>query len=148
MFEMFSHVGIVVNDLEKAVGVWTEVFGLIEVERMAVESEGVRSAFLSTGAAYGEGTCIELIEPIDHGSQDSAIARRLAEHGEGVFHLAFRTPDAAAAAASLAEAGLRAIELPPAGTDPAPRVVVHPKAANGILIELLGSRQTDRGPAE
>jgi methylmalonyl-CoA/ethylmalonyl-CoA epimerase len=140
VFEMFSHVGIVVKDLEKAVGVWTAVFGLTEVERMTVETEGVRSVFLSTGAAYGEGTCVELIEPIDHDSQDSAIARRLAQQGEGVFHLAFRTPDAAAAAKSLTEAGLQAIELPPAGSDPAPRVVVHPKAANGILIELLGAR--------
>lgn len=139
VFELFSHVGIVVQDLEKAVEVWTDIFGLTEVERMSVEAEGVRSAFLSTGAAYGEGTCVELIEPIDHADPDSAIARRLAEGGEGVFHLAFRTADAVATAKSLTEAGLRAFELPPAGPEHAPRAIVHPKSANGILIELLGN---------
>lgn len=140
MLEFFSHVGIVVKDLEKAIGVWTKVFGLTVVERMDVEAEGVRSAFLSTGAAYGEGTCIELIEPIDHDDPNSAIARRLTEHGEGVFHLAFRTGDAVEAARSLTDAGLRAFELPPAGTESAPRAVVHPKSANGILVEILGAR--------
>jgi methylmalonyl-CoA epimerase len=139
MFDMFSHVGIVVRDLEKAVETWTAVFGLVEVERMSVEAEGVRSVFLSTGAAYGEGTCVELIEPLDPDDPDSAIARRLAEHGEGVFHLAFRTSDATSAADSLAAAGLRAVKLAPAGSEAAPRAVVHPKSANGILIELLGN---------
>ncbi|MFJ6263336.1 VOC family protein [Rhodococcus erythropolis] len=140
MLEFFSHVGIVVKDLEKSIEVWTKILGLTVVERMDVEAEGVRSAFLSTGAAYGHGTCIELIEPIDHDDQNSTIARRLTDHGEGVFHLAFRTADAAEAARSLTNAGLRAFELPPAGTESTPRAIVHPKSANGILVEILGDR--------
>ncbi len=133
MFTLFSHVGIVVHDLEKASAQWTEIFGLIVVDRFDVPDEGVRSVMLSTGGPYGEATCVELIAPIGPGDTSGPISRRLAENGEGVF----RVDDAAEATSILADAELRSVTLPPAGNETTPRVVVHPRSANGMLVELL-----------
>lgn len=137
MFNLFSHVGIAVHDLDNAVTQWTNIFGLKVVDRFSVPTEGVSSVILSTGGTYGEATCVELVAPLDAEDTSNPITRRLAEKGEGVFHLAFRVDSAEAAESSLIGAGLRAVMLEPAGTETTPRVVIHPKSANGVLIELL-----------
>jgi methylmalonyl-CoA/ethylmalonyl-CoA epimerase len=137
MINLFSHVGIIVDDLDRAVDLWTGVFGLQIKERMDVAAEGVRSIMISTGGEYGEATCIELIEPTDKNDMSQPIARRLAENGEGVFHLAVRVGSAAAAEERLRAAGLTAIRVPPAGSEVHDRVIVHPQSANGVLIECL-----------
>jgi methylmalonyl-CoA/ethylmalonyl-CoA epimerase len=137
MFHLFSHVGVVVRDLDSALAVWRDVLGLEVVEEMEVVAEGVRSVFLSTGGAYGETACVELVQPLDAEDLSAPITRWLAEHGEGVYHLAFRARSAELTAATLAAAGLAHVELGPAGDDPGRRVVVHPKAVNGVLVEVL-----------
>ena len=138
MFALFSHVGIVVRDLDAAIARWAGVFGLEVVDRFEVPEEGARSVVLSTGGAYGEATCVELVAPVDNTRPGSTIAKRLADHGEGVFHLAFRVSDADRAAATLTDAGAQCAVLPPAGPETTSRAVVHPRSANGVLIELLG----------
>lgn len=139
MFTLFSHIGIVVRDLDAALARWTGDFGLTVVERMEVEVEGIRNAFLSTGGAYGEATLIELIAPLDPENPDlsKAIPRRLAEHGEGVFHIAMRARDEAKTQDLLEAAGIRAFSVPPAGPQQEPRMIIHPASANGVLLELL-----------
>ena len=132
-----SHIGIVVSDLDRAATEWTERFGLREVERIEVEIEGVRSAFVSTGGTRHEITCVELVEPLDKTDMSNVFARRLAERGEGVFHVAFEVDDPTTEGGRLREKGVKAIDLPAAGEGEGPRVVIHPKSANGVLIELL-----------
>ncbi|MCU1679557.1 MAG: hypothetical protein JWQ81_296 [Amycolatopsis sp.] len=139
MFTLFSHVGIAVHDLDQAVELWTETFGLTLVETFEVEVEGVRSAMLSTGGPFGEATCVELIAPLAPDDTGKPIPRRLADHGEGVFHLAFRIDDATTTKEQLDSAGLRSIPLVPAGPAEEPRLIVHPCSANGVLIELLAT---------
>jgi methylmalonyl-CoA epimerase len=141
MFKRMSHIGVVVADLDRAVGEWTERFGLREVERIEVELEGVRSAFVSPGGGRKETTCVELIEPLDKADMSNVFAKYLAERGEGLFHAAFTVDDPAAAGEQLREKDVRAIDLPPAGEGEGPRVVIHPKSANGLLIELLQAGQ-------
>ncbi len=137
MFNHFSHVGIAVHDLDSAVMRWTSVFGLKVVDQFCVPNEGVTSVILSTGGAYGEATCVELVSPLNSKDISAPIARRLAEKGEGVFHLAFRVDNAERASSCLYDAGLRAVALEAAGPETESRVVIHPKSANGVLIELL-----------
>lgn len=150
MLDLFSHVGIVVHDLQAAERVWTKVLGLEVVDRFEVEAEGVRSVVLSTGGgAYGETTCVELVQLIDPDDLSGAIGKRLRERGEGVFHLAFRVSNTQAAAAELSSADMKFVVLPAVAPETEERVVVHPKATNGVLLELLGGHlpKVNTGPA-
>lgn len=131
-----SHVGVIVDDLESAVTRWTEVLGFLEVDRLDVPEEGVRSVYVSAGPGRGEGPVIELISPIDPDDRSGAIARRLADDGPGLFHLAVFADDPAAEAQRLRDAGLTVYDIPPAG-DAAVRAVIHPRSADGVLIEIL-----------
>ena len=142
MFTLFSHIGIIVNDLESAVSMWTDIFGLKLQKSFTVEEEGVRSAIVSTGGDYGESTCVELIEPIDHDDLSHRIARRLTESGN---RLAFPIAVAAAAAEQLRAAGLTTFLLPRAGAEATRRIVVHPRASNCVLLELLADRDIETG---
>lgn len=137
--DLFSHVGVVVHDVDAALAVWRDALGLRIVESFTVPEEQVRCIVLSASGAYGEATCVELIEPLDPADHSHPISRRLAEHGEGVFHLAFRTGDREPLLRRLSAAAVEHVELPPAGGESSPRVVVHPAAANGVLVEVLGA---------
>lgn len=132
-----SHIGVVVDDLERAVQEWCTRYGLVLLGEEVVEVEGVRNAFVSPGPPREQAACIELIEPLDKSDMSNAIARRLANSGEGLYHVAFFTDDPAAASEQLREHGVTVIDREPAGEGQPPRAVVHPKSANGLLIELL-----------
>ena len=136
MLQEMSHIGIVVHDLDKAVALWTDVFGYREVERQHVELEGVRNAFVSPGPPRGEAVVIELMEPLDKDDMSSAIARRLAEVGEGIFHVAMFADDPEAASTRFKEAGLTVIDRPAVWEGEQPRAIVHPRSANGVLLEV------------
>lgn len=136
MFTRISHIGIVVHDLEEAVTRWTEVFGLEVRSRHTIEVEGVRNALLYPPGQVG-GTFIELMEPLDKEDMGNAIARRLAKNGEGFYQLAVGTGDARAAEDRLTENDMRIVVQPPTSEGQAPRPIIHPKAANGVLIEVV-----------
>lgn len=136
MVNKITHVGIVVGDLESATAQWCERYGLRVVDELHVPVEGIRTRMLSPGYARHDGFCVELMEPLDKSDMNNVIARRLAENGEGVFHLAMRVDDVRAAEASLREAGVNAFAAPEAEEGEGPRTLVHPKSANGVLLEL------------
>jgi methylmalonyl-CoA/ethylmalonyl-CoA epimerase len=137
LLEGVSHVGIVVSDIDAALSFWVDKIGYREVERMQIEVEGVRSVFVSPGHKRGEGMVIELIEPIDKSDMGNAISRRLAETGPGIFHIAMFAEQPASESVRLQAAGIEVIDLPPAEKGAGPRAVVHPKSADGVLIEIL-----------
>jgi len=84
MIEKVDHIGIVVEDLDKAMKVYSEGLGL--KVKLVEESEEfkVRIAFMPVGEVL-----IELIEPVGPGmAQDF-----LKEHGEGLHHICYRVTD-------------------------------------------------------
>lgn len=138
MIKHMSHIGIVVEDIDSAAAEWCERYGLENIGEEVVEVEGVRNAFLSTGPSREEVTCIELIEPLDKSDMSNAIARRLAKQGEGLYHVAFFTDDDPAIEGErLRGHGVTVIDREPAGEGERARAVIHPKSANGLLLELL-----------
>jgi methylmalonyl-CoA epimerase len=136
-----SHIGVVVNDLDRAVKLWSEAFALKVVHRLEVPAEGVRNALLSPSGTLDE-TYIELMEPTQKDDMDNAIARRLATAGEGVYHVAMISEDLTASEDALTACGLTVIRRPPAASATSIRLVVHPKSANGVLVELLEAFRT------
>jgi methylmalonyl-CoA/ethylmalonyl-CoA epimerase len=132
MITRMSHVGIVVNDIDKAKNLWVNTFGLTVARSGVIEAEGIKNVFLAVGNNF-----IELMEPINHLDKNNAIANRLAARGEGVFHIAVIADDIDQDSKKLAEKGLTLIKRPPSEDQPRGRWVIHPKSANGVLVELL-----------
>lgn len=136
MFVKFSHVGILVHDLEKAKEHWFKTYGLKATHTGVVPEEGIKNAMLPIGT-----NAIELIEPIDHNDMNNAVARRLAKKGEGLYQIAIFVDDINREGEELASKGATILKR-----DPAPsmtnmplaiRWVVHPKDANGAILELM-----------
>lgn len=137
MVERISHFGIVVNDLDAAVKLWTEAYGFKVFRRLEIDVEGIRSVLLSPGGGAGE-MAIELMEPTDKTDMSNAVARRLARSGEGFYHVALAVDDVAAAGRGLADRGMTVLERAPVAEGQQGRCVVHPRASNGVLVELIG----------
>jgi methylmalonyl-CoA epimerase len=83
MIDRISHVGVLVRDLEGTLRELEEAFGF---RPEAVREKGSnRIAFIPVG-----GDEIELIQPAD---PEGRLGRYLAEHGEGVHHIALEADD-------------------------------------------------------
>jgi methylmalonyl-CoA epimerase len=136
MIQRISHIGIVVHDLETAVRLWTETFGLKVARRLEIPVEGIRSVLVSAGGTLEE-MAIELMEPTDLSDMDNAVARRLARKGEGFYHLALEVEDVAGSGTVLKGRDLTVIDRPPAIEGEEMRWLVHPKSSNGVMVELL-----------
>lgn len=132
MITRLSHIGIVVNNIDEAKKLWVKTYGLKISHEGFIEDEGIKNAFLTVGNNF-----IELMEPVDHQDMKNAIAKRLATKGEGIYHVAFIVDDIEQESRVLAEKGIPLIKRPPSEDQPKGRWVIHPKAANGVLLELL-----------
>jgi methylmalonyl-CoA epimerase len=129
MKAILDHVGIAVQDLDKALTFYRDALGL-EVEGSEdVATQRVRAHFLAAG-----GPALELLEAT---SDDSAIARYIAKRGPGLHHITLRVDDIRAALAQLKARNVRLIdEEPRRGAEQALVAFVHPSAAHGVLVEL------------
>ena len=131
MLNQIDHIAIVVKDLDQAVATYRDGLGL-ELERVDdVPTEKVKVAFLPLPEGSAE---IELVEPTD---SDTGIGRFLAKRGEGLHHICFRVEDIDAAITQLQTQGLQLLEEKPRiGSRGQKYIFLHPKSANGVLIEL------------
>ena len=134
MFERISHIGIVVHDIEAALRIWRDGLGFKQFAEARIDVEGVRSVFLSLSGRAGE-MAIELMEPLDKADMSNAVARRLARSGEGFYHLALVTGDVAGSGRRLRERSVPLLERPALPGAAQARWLVHPKGANGVMIE-------------
>ncbi|MFQ5786899.1 MAG: methylmalonyl-CoA epimerase, partial [Thermodesulfobacteriota bacterium] len=105
--------------------------GLKVTHRETVEKQGVKASMLEP---EGGGTAIELLEPI---GEDSPISKFIEKRGEGIHHICFKVGDIKSALKRLKEKGIKLIdESPRPGADGTKVASIHPKALNGVLIEL------------
>ncbi|MCC6829781.1 MAG: VOC family protein, partial [Thermoleophilia bacterium] len=79
------HVAYVVNDLDAALPVFTERYGLEVAIRELMPEQGVEALMLGAG----EGA-VELIAPVD---PECGVARYLEKRGEGLHHIALEVED-------------------------------------------------------
>jgi methylmalonyl-CoA/ethylmalonyl-CoA epimerase len=124
-----DHVAILVKDLDAAIALYRDVYGLPLHEVEEVPSEKVKVAIFGHGLGR-----IELVCPTDPASP---LARRIAEKGEGLHHICLEVPDIEKAMASLRAAGAPLLdEKPRAGAGGSRVAFVHPKGSRGVLVEL------------
>ena len=127
--QKIEHIGIAVSDLEKANEIYTSLLGYDHYKTETVEGEGVTTSFFTCGDSK-----IELLEAT---REDSPIARFIEKKGEGIHHIAFAVEDIHAEVERLKKEGFRILnEEPKKGADNKLVVFVHPKSANGVLVEL------------
>jgi methylmalonyl-CoA/ethylmalonyl-CoA epimerase len=124
-----EHVGIAVDDLEKAVEAYSKLLGSAASEIKEVADQKVKVVFLEAG-----GAAIELLEPTD---DSGPIAKFLAKKGPGMHHLSFSVEDIEAKLDQLKAAGYSLIdEIPRIGASGKKIAFLHPKSTSGVLIEL------------
>jgi methylmalonyl-CoA/ethylmalonyl-CoA epimerase len=133
---LISHVGIAVEDLEAAIERYALITGDSSPVIEEVADQKVRVAIFA-GRRSGQGADAGRIELIAATSPDSPIANFLTRNGEGLHHICIYTRNIAAKLLELKEAGYRLIdEAPRLGAGGKKIAFVHPKSADGALIEL------------
>ncbi len=134
MFDKIDHIGIAVNNLEEALLLYRDKFGLQLKDIELVEEQKVKIAFLPVGESK-----IELLEPTD---PDSPIAIFLQKSGEGIHHLAFQVTGLEEKLKALQAIGVRLVdEKPRHGAGGALIAFLHPRSTGGLLIELCQHKQ-------
>jgi methylmalonyl-CoA/ethylmalonyl-CoA epimerase len=124
-----DHVAILVADLDAAVRLYRDVYGLELAEMEEVPSEKVRVAIFGHGAGR-----IELVAP---SSPDSPMAKAIEKRGEGLHHVCLEVPDIEKAMTALRAQGAPLLdEKPRIGAGGARVAFVHPKGSRGVLVEL------------
>lgn len=123
-----NHVAIVVQDIDAALNFWEQTFGL-ELDHVEdVPSQKSKVAFLPLGESE-----IELVQPT---TSDSGLANFLEKRGEGMHHICIEVSDIDATLAELKSKGVRLINEIPEELPGRKMAFIHPKAANGVLVEL------------
>jgi methylmalonyl-CoA/ethylmalonyl-CoA epimerase len=127
-----EHIGIAVSDIKIAGNIYEKLLNTTVYKTELVEQEGVETAFLQTGPNK-----IELLQALN---DDSPIAKFIAKKGEGIHHIAFEVDDIEAEMQRLKQEGFVLLsDKPKPGADNKLVCFVHPKSANGVLIELCQS---------
>ena len=127
--QKIEHIGIAVKSIEAHVKMYETLLQTPCYKIEEVEAEGVKTAFFRVGPNK-----IELLEAT---RPDSPIAKYIDKKGEGIHHIAFEVTDIEAEMQRLKNEGFILLnEKPKLGADNKLVCFVHPKSANGVLIEL------------
>ena len=152
-----DHVGVACRDLDKAIELYQETFGLEVVSLESNEEQGVREAMLAVGpgasvagaSLAGAGVAgaslagagiagagyIQLLEPLGPGTP---VGRFIARRGEGIHHIGYGVTNITEAMAAIGESGVRLIdERPRHGSMGASIAFLHPADLGGVLTELV-----------
>ena len=130
MFDRIDHIGVAVDDLDAAIDLYKQRFQMPVQYREVVESQGVEAVLLEIGEGH-----VELLKPL---GPDTAVGKFLASRGPGLHHVAYQTSDIYAALEQVKASGLELIdETPRVGIRGTRVAFLHPKAAGGVLTELV-----------
>ena len=130
MLEVIDHVGVAVEDIEAALALYRDTFGMPLVHREKVTEQGVDAALLDIGGGH-----VELLQPL---GPDTAVGKFLERRGTGLHHVAYRVADVQQTLERLSTAGLRLIdEHPRIGIRGSRVAFLHPSSTGGVLTELV-----------
>lgn len=131
-----EHIGIAVKDLETTNALYAKLFGESHYKEEKVESESVTTSFFRVGT--------NKIELLQADSEESSIYKFIERKKEGVHHIAFLVDDIHYEIARLKKEGFIFInDEPKEGADNKLICFIHPKSANGVLIELCQNIKSD-----
>ena len=129
-----DHIGVVVKDLKKAIGL-LENLSLTVGEREDIEHLKVAVAFFQV-----DGNRIELISPL---TEHHELTQHMKEHGEGLHHIAFKVRDMNESVENLKNLGIRIAQGRPRGKGHGGKEIafLNEEDTCGILIELCQGKR-------
>src|ERR1700754_198391 len=98
LFSRIDHVGIAVADLDAAIALHEQSYGMVVAHRETVTEQGVEAVLLDVGENH-----VELLRPL---AGDTPVGKFLAKRGPGLHHVAYQVTDIDATLEALRGAGL------------------------------------------
>lgn len=130
MFARIDHIGVAVEDVDAAIGLYQESFEMELAHRETVESQGVEAVLLDVGDGH-----VELLRPL---APDTAVGKFLARKGPGLHHVAYAVEDIDATLERLGAAGLELIDAKArVGIRESRVAFLHPRSTGGVLTEIV-----------
>jgi len=130
LFGRIDHIGVAVEDIDAAIELYRDSFGMELAHREKVESQGVEAVLLDVGDGH-----VELLAPL---GPDTPVGKFLAKNGTGLHHVAYAVEDIDAALEKIAAAGLRLIDSEPrVGIRDSRVAFLHPRSTGGVLTEIV-----------
>jgi methylmalonyl-CoA epimerase len=127
MILKIDHLGIAVKDMAEAKSAYEALGFTIEAEH-EVPTEKVKTAFIAVGESH-----LELLEPTD----PSSVIAKFLEKRSGVHHICLLVDDIEKTMAEMKAGGARLLdETPRIGAGGCRVAFIHPKSAQGVLLEL------------
>lgn len=129
-----DHIGVVVKDLKKAIGL-LEHLNLTVGEREEIEHLKVAVVFFQVN-----GNRIELISPL---TEHHELTQHMKERGEGLHHIAFKVRDMNESVENLKKLGIRIAQDRPRGKGHGGKEIafLNEEDTCGILIELCQGKR-------
>ena len=130
MIKRIHHIAIAVNDLEEAAPFYQDILGLSLGGVEIVEAQKTRVGFFRIGESN-----IELVQP---SAPDSPLTKFLETKGPGIHHICLEVDDIEKEIRAYLERGAKMVDQTSRSGAHHTRVAfIHPKSANGVLIELV-----------
>ena len=130
VFGRIDHIGVAVEDLDAAIALHQETYGMAVAHREVVEEQGVEAVLLDVGENH-----VELLRPLD---EETPVGRFLSKRGPGLHHVAYQVTDVQATLDTLRDRGLRLIdETPRTGIRGSRVAFLHPESSGGVLTEIV-----------
>ena len=130
MFARIDHIGVAVTDLDAAIALYEQTYGMALVHRETVTEQGVEAVLLDVGENH-----VELLAPL---GDDTPVGKFLAKKGPGIHHVAYQVADIDATLEALKGAGMRLIdETPRIGIRGSRVAFVHPASSGSVLTEIV-----------
>ncbi len=128
MIRKIAHLGVAVKDLGPVKRLYSELLRLpVSNEE---ENEEMRWVFVPVGESS--------MEFLQAKGEDGPIARFIHKNGEGIHHVALEVDDIEATLHWLKASGLPLVdETPRPGAHGSRIAFIHPKATQGVLLELV-----------
>ena len=130
MFGRIDHIGVAVEDIDAAIELYRDGFGMELAHRETVESQGVEAVLLDVGDGH-----VELLAPL---GPDTPVGKYMAKNGAGLHHVAYAVDDIEAALEKIAAAGIQLIDSEPrVGIRDSRVAFLHPRSTGGVLTEIV-----------
>jgi methylmalonyl-CoA/ethylmalonyl-CoA epimerase len=130
VFGRIDHIGVAVEDIDAAIGLYEGSFEMELAHRETVESQGVEAVLLDVGEGH-----VELLAPL---GPETPVGKYMAKNGAGLHHVAYAVDDIDATLGAIKQAGLTLIdEQPRTGIRGSRVAFVHPRSTGGVLTEIV-----------
>lgn len=132
MIKRVHHIAIAVNNLKESITTFEKLLSVKAHVQVAPDKTVTEASFKIGGEVE-----ISLIEPA---TPDSAVAKFLEKRGEGLHHIALETDNINAELKAMEKKGFQLIDKEGREGVAGKIGFLHPKSANGVLLELVQPR--------